>query len=431
MLPEGPPFGRLKIDEVFVEYDGPQLFSCSDDREPSRHFLVVHAPSTADADNWLYVLITAQRLKDVASGKVALHEAFSQPQDGEIHIVAFASDRTFKVETTSPAKMSEDWFPMAGERLGDAEALFDAVEISNDVRIDTPEQLPSFMREPAPMWEMSREVTEYLKGLKTSVVEASRHTGRSVVDVIFKPPGDRSEMPAGALGSFLISIQNVVEALVPPTGGKKGIPTSEFTRLDVLPAFPGSFGIRLDTYDASLFPEPRMIEALQRMTALLASSSDHNALQGLLREYGKHASSKYRVFIQAMEKSDSDVSVEIGIPNEEVVQFTSLTRKEISRLARFLKTDSAATEETILFKGQLVGITIPKKLFALVDEENDKKNIVSGRIADTALAFMHGTIIGDRYEANVTAITDLNEATGVERTRYILNSLQPVVDPST
>lgn len=275
------------------------------------------------------------------------------------------------------------------------------------------------------MWEMSPEVKEYLKSRKTSVAEAARRTGRSIMDVIFKPPFDLSEMPAGALGSFLISIQNVVEALAPRPTSKRGVPASALTRLNVLPAFPGSFGIRLDTQDASLFPEPRMIEALHRMAALLSSSSDHSSLQNLMREYGQHASSKYRVFVQALGKSDSDVSVEIGIPNEETVRLTSLTRGEISRLARFLRTDSAATEEIIFFKGQLVGVTIPKKFFALEDDEQ----IVSGRIADAALVSMNGKTIGERYEANITAITDLNEATGEERTRYVLNSLQPVGEP--
>jgi hypothetical protein len=421
VLPEGTPFGHLKIDEVFVEYDGPQLFSCSDESVSPRHFLAVHAPATTDADNWLYVLIDTQRLKNVASGKVTLHEAFSRPQDGTIHVVAFAPDHTQKITTTSPAELPDDWFPMAGERLGDVELPLDTAEVSYDAWVDTPEQLPAFLRQPAPMWEMSDEVKEYLKGRKTSVAEASRKTGRSIMDVVFRPLGDRSEMPAGALGSFLISIQNVVAALAPPAG-KRGVPASELTRLDVLPAFAGSFGVRLDTHDWRLNPDPRMIEALHRMTALLSSSTDHSALQNLLREYGQHASSKYRVFIQAMEKSDSDVSVEIGIPNEEAVHLTSLTRIEVSKLAGFLRIDSAATEETILFKGQLVGVTIPKKFFALEDDEQ----IVSGRIADAALASMNGKTIGDRYEANITAITDLNEVTGEELTRYVLNSLQPV-----
>ena len=231
-------------------------------------------------------------------------------------------------------------------------------------------------------------------------------------------------MPAGILGSFLTSAQNVVEALAPPLPtGAKGPSALELSRLDALPAFPGSFGIRLDAHEASLFPNPRLIQSLQRMAELLSASPNRDAIRHLLKEVGQRAASKFRLFVQALERSDSDVAVEIGIPNHPEFGGASLTRKEVYDLAEFLKAEVSSIEETFTFQGQLVGVTLPNKFFAL--EYDDR--IVSGRIADAALAAMLGTVIGNRYHANITAITDINDATGIERTKYILNSLEPVL----
>ena len=144
-------------------------------------------------------------------------------------------------------------------------------------------------------------------------------------------------------------------------------------------------------------------------------------MRGLLKEIGHRAAARFRLFVQALERSDSDVAVEIGIPNEPAVGGASLTRQEVYNLAEFLKAEAASTQETFTFRGQLVGVTLTQQIFALEDDDR----IVSGRIADAALAAMFGTVIGNRYDANITAITDINEATGVERTKYILNSLEP------
>ena len=433
MLPVGTILGRLKIDKVFIEYEGPQLFACSDDRKRRRHLLAVHAPKTEDGDNWLYVYIGVRRLKKVADGTVELHAAFSQPEDGNIRVVCFGADKIPTVRVVKASQVRDDWLPMRGEHLGEHSAgdnyatellppedyLLEAV-----ADIIARDELPIIFRIPAPMWEFDPVVIDYLRKMRTPVTEASRRTGRVVFDVIFKPRGDRAEMPARALGSFLVSTQNVVEALTPPLPlGAKGVTASELARLDALPAFPGSFGIRLDTRDANLFPDPRIIQALDRMAALLSTAEDRNGLRSLLKEVGHRAASRFRLFVDALAKSDSDIAVEIGIPNRPDVGGASLSRREVHALAEFLKAEAAATEETFTFRGLLVGVTIETKYFALEDDER----IVSGRIAETALASMFGRVIGSLYDANITVITEINEASGNEKNRYILNSLEPVV----
>jgi len=420
VLPEGTSLGRLKMDEVFVDYEGPQLFSCSDDRKRPRHLIAMHAPATEGQDNWLYVYIGIRRLKDVTAGRVTLHAAFSQPQDGKVHVASFRPNGDVTVQPRLASEVQDDWFPRRGERLGDPG---DASAPAEDVVLGNAEQLPSILRTPAPMWEMSPAVINYLRGMRTPVSEVSRRTGRSVMDVVFRPQGDRSEMAAGTFGGFLLSAQGALEALAPPPPmGIKALAASELTRLNALPVFPGSFGVRLDAQDASLFPDSRLVLALKRLATLLASSGDHAAMRALLKDCGQRGAWKFRTFALALGRSDADVSVEIAIPNEPPISVASLTRDQLSGLVEFLKIEAASAQETLTFRGRLVGFIQKTKFFAL---ENDER-ILSGRIAPAALPSMRGKVIGAQYDAGITAITDMNEATGLERTKHILNSLDLV-----
>ena len=177
MLPEGTILGRLKIDEVFVDYHGPQLFSCSDHRARPRHLLAVHAPKTEAGDNWLYVYIGLRRLKKVAQGKVDLHAAFSQPENGKIQAVCFMANGATYVRAVKVFQVPDDWLPMQGERLGDpgaADLLSGDEQPEEPSDVSDPDELPSVLREPAPMWEFDPRFIDYLRKKRTPVDEASR-----------------------------------------------------------------------------------------------------------------------------------------------------------------------------------------------------------------------------------------------------------------
>ena len=425
MLPVGTKLGVLRLREVFVDYDGPQLFSCSD--QAGRHLIAVHAPATSEGDNWLYAYISRHRLQSVRAGLTSLRQAFAQPEDGRIQIVVFDFEGMARVKTVIPGELSDNWYPHDSERLGDLDedqlVEGELLPYANAWNGDISPDIPDFLRNPAPMWEVSPELLNFLRTRRTPVSEVARRTGRSVVDLVFKPPFDRSEMPASVLGNLLLAAQGAVEAFAPPLApGSKGMGARELSRLDALPVFPGSFGLRLDAHEANLVPNPRLVEALQRLVSLLAAAGDPAKVRVLLRECGPGAAMKFRSFAQAIEKSDADLSVEVGIPFTEETSSAQVSRRDVAQLVELLNSEAALSQETFVFRGQLVGVTLGTKFFALEDDER----IVSGRIAEAALASMFGKTIGDHYDANITAITDISEVTGRERTRNILNGLEPI-----
>ena len=95
VLPEGTVLGELQMIEVFEYFDGPRLFSCRNNSDV--RFLAVHADE-GEVDTWLYVPVSERRLEALRVGRVDLHTAFANPEDGFTYLVSF---RGSSVEATA------------------------------------------------------------------------------------------------------------------------------------------------------------------------------------------------------------------------------------------------------------------------------------------------------------------------------------------
>lgn len=422
MLPRGSILGDLRITEVLIEYDGPQMFVCSD--EIGRIFLCVHVVPTKMLDNWLYVQVTLTRLADVKLGDITLREAFSKPEAGNAFLVSFDAAGRSEVDLLAPQDINEAWLPEVGERLGETLRQEIAESLSqdySDLEAIFTAELPSELRNPSPMWELDPIVMRFLKAHRTPVAEVARRTGRSVVDLIIHREGMRTDLPVVALGNLLLATQRVVDGLVPVIASSGRGSQRPSARLDAIAFFPSSFGIRIDSHDASLFTQPSIVAALERLVVLCSTVSDTSALRKLLIEFGPKAALQFRSFAQAVTNSNGSLTLEVGTPGEEDSSTASVSRAQVSNLLEFLKNEASQFVESVDFRGRLVGVSLKTKFFRL---ENDEDNTnVSGRISDEFLAYMNGKTIGVIYQARLNAITDLNESTGEERTRYILLSM--------
>jgi hypothetical protein len=426
MLPVNTSLGELSIDEIFIEYDGPQFFSCRDGE--GRRLLAVHAPSTDDKDNWLYVYISPERLSLLRAGAVSLRDAFYMPEGDTLELVSFLPRGEVEVSKRHPSNLPDDWLPDEGERLDDW-VLFppesNTVQVLEGTlsRSALTEELPEFLRSPAPMWEISPEVLEYLHARRTPVAVAAARSGRLVLDLVIKKGTQRTDVPVFALGNLLTSAQGVVEAFtLTVPGDRTTAAVREAARLDAVAAFPSSFGIRLDTHQSALFPDPSLVQALNRLMDLLAVGNDPASLREILRDLGPRPALRFKGFARAMAKSDADFAIEVGIPGDMVARRAELSRSQVNKLVELLNIEVQQAEQFLKFRGKLVGVSLRTRFFRLEDDETS----FSGRIDDRYLPSMHGKTIGGLYDAAILILTDLNDATGEESERHILTSLDPV-----
>jgi len=109
MLPTGTHLGDLTLDEVIVEYDGPQIFSCSNDS--GQRFIALHIPPSADGDNWLFIPASRERISSVITRAISLRKAFSEPEHDLVHIVTYSAAGLASAKTMPAQSIPNSYLP--------------------------------------------------------------------------------------------------------------------------------------------------------------------------------------------------------------------------------------------------------------------------------------------------------------------------------
>jgi hypothetical protein len=114
-LPEGTAMGRLEIINVYINYDGPRLFSCRNDFDV--RFFGVFADEDDFADRYLFAAADQTRFREVEAGHVPLWEAFNNPSWGQLFVYEVTPGGSTSLEAVDPLNVDPDWFPDAEARL--------------------------------------------------------------------------------------------------------------------------------------------------------------------------------------------------------------------------------------------------------------------------------------------------------------------------
>lgn len=105
--------GNFRVLEVYIEWNGPRLYSCIDDM--SRLVLVSWIEDKGLASRWWYVPISKRRLEDVRRGVVDISSAIRLPE-GALY-VATATGERIEFCSVRLAEVDPSDFPLPGDRL--------------------------------------------------------------------------------------------------------------------------------------------------------------------------------------------------------------------------------------------------------------------------------------------------------------------------
>jgi hypothetical protein len=110
----------VKYEEVFLYYDQPVLFTVRNVVEDLL-FLVVFADSSELFQIWLMAPVSEERMKQIKLGCVDLHDAFSNPEDGRVHVVIESMYWRYPARAISVKSelIPDKCLPDRGERLND------------------------------------------------------------------------------------------------------------------------------------------------------------------------------------------------------------------------------------------------------------------------------------------------------------------------
>ena len=266
-----PILGKLEIVETYAYYDQPVLFSC---KNAAGHlYLVVAADENDQYDTWFYAGVSTERLNHIRSGAIDLHDAFADPEDGFLFqaIAPYNDQNPLWIEPVQPSQISEDMFPISGERL-------------------------NFKTKTLPTLSNSEEEA---KSKRQEILNLTLN-----FDGVF-----RTEAPVAILGKIFGKLQDVINAI-----GMICVQSQRITedikskmQISLLEVGAGSFDIRLaSTKTVDLLNHSDFGDAIEEFLKLLKAGSNQDKLKMLLERLKSRVAKDYTAFLKSLNESVVD-----------------------------------------------------------------------------------------------------------------------------
>lgn len=390
-LPEGSILGRLRLDQVYEFYDTPRLFTVVN--EVGNLLLGLSVVENSEQDAWLYIPMSAERLRTIEAGTLDIRTAFSMPETERVFYV-WLDHETGRVTVDDRASTSLD-----RSLLPDDEAFFI-------------EPVPQAVEQLAPVLDLA----------------AQRH--RETVRLALRFPGlSQKEAPSRSLGLVLTTFQELTAALAQSVRGEataRGrIPPDILTasELRVIDTFAASFGVELAAAQiGDLFGGSVAGDALNAMSDLIRAGSGAEELGLLLADLKPRVASKYRSFIETMIDVGAGVQIDWGSPQEGRGATHDLSQDALRQIASTIALVDSSFTTTYMIRGTLIGLNSRTRSFELEDSLNRQR--VSGRLEQGRFPDDQEFVINAVYTATIRETVEVSGLTGDESMTRVLVSLE-------
>ena len=397
LLPANTVLGELRLTEVYVDYDGPRVFSCR--ALTGQDFVAGWAEDGADYDAWLYLPISPARLAMVRSGGISLREAFERPE-GLVYRVVQHVDEALPdlVEPLPGSRLLDEWLPEPDFRL----------EL-------TTHTLPP-MDPPAELLARARQ--------------ESRARMRIEIDL---PNYSRSEAPTRRVGELLLSTQSLYDNIglalleaAPPQAGRFPEHVALQTATDVVGLAAASLVIEIASNQTDdLFGDSVFARITEKVVGLLNPRLERNELVEELSELRARGARSFRTFVKSLADTGGSVSM-AGAGSATGYVDQALSADAIASLYRILS--SVVPEEVLEIRGpmRLYAANLESHRFGALDETANER--YEGRISKRALPRVDHAELNAVYEMLIIDERTIDEGTGETKASYTLEQLTPAGD---
>ncbi len=417
-----PSGGPLRIEEVYIDYDGPQFFVTRNNG--GSHFLGLHTLSPPNSDIWLYVRASAARVSDIARGEVSIRDAFSAPEYGKVAWHEIYLDPNLELPEQVfwrfSNEISEDYLPDVDSYLVVPQA--DTQDSKSAVSRSSESIQTVVRRAHTPMWEFDPAVVDILRSYKTPAHISASITNRSVIDLSFSVNKSRTDFPARSLSAVLGVTQSLIDSLAmdpsdSSNGGSSSASLRGRTALDAVATFPSSFGLRLEANQGDMAENGPVEVALRRLEVLLRAINDPASMQIALKSISKRAQNHFKAFSKAVASGKADLKLETAYPRQDASTKILVSKIDIDWLTSFLDLEVNAAERRFPFKGRLLAVSLRSKFFLL---QGDDGTEIAGRITKDCLIKINEKRVNVEHIADILEVTEVSEATGDETHKYYL-----------
>ncbi|MGV9938780.1 DUF6575 domain-containing protein [Streptomyces sp. NPDC003401] len=397
-MPRDTILGELKMQESYVYYDGPRVFSCTSLTDQT--FLAAWAEEGDEGDEWLYVPVSQARLDMVRSGGIPLRTAIESPE-GFIFQVSLPHDvgRDDIVKPIRVGDIPEEWLPEPDFAL--------------DIQTHT-----------LPLAE-SGEVIE------SKAKQESRTRLRLHVSL---PQFARSEAPARGIGGLLLVTQSVYDnvgySLTEENPSPRGRIPSEVaaqTAISVVGAAASSFVLEMASNELDdLLGDSLFAQTTSKVLELLDLKLEYSDLSAKLAEIKPRAAKSFRSMVEKLAETGGDVTLAAAGTR---LPYTA-RKLPASKLDEFAKTLKRLVPEDqveeVRRRMRLYKIDTERRTFGFRDESMDPVVDYEGAIDDAAWPQASHATVQENYDVLILGTTVIDETVGERKTTYRLMQVSPV-----
>jgi hypothetical protein len=345
-------FGKLVIEETYLDFDGPRLFIAVN--AVGQRYVVNCLDIDEDREHWVLTPVSDRRLGALRDGEIDLRTAYTNPELDRVYTIV-TSPKGDLLKSAITLSLTEDMLPNPG-------ALLPVVSKSASPLVNAP-----FL---------------------------ARTLNANIVLLRLFPKSTKHEAPAESVGDILAAFAAFLreklqrsyreaEAMIGQVANAAALAIPE---VNVVGAFAGSLGVEF----AVRGDEARIMDALRSAVGDLASVSNLEELYGRMNEAGDAEVSSMRKFLSRLSDAKSDLSVEAASISDDVPVRAELTLKKVRRGVRQLRKSDAKAEPVFLtLEVTLVGINLRAKTFEvrrISDDEQFKGTLNAEVFSDVSKA---------------------------------------------
>lgn len=392
-LPKKTPMGELELFELFEFYDVPRLFSAKS--KTGALYLGLSIFDDYEDFEWLYVAISADRIKELINQRLCLHTVFSKPENGFLFKIHTNINGDVKFEYILPEQLSADDLPVPNTKL---------------------------------------KVESSTKSYGLGEIDprlAALSSARETFNIHLYPWDTKlPELSTRNFGNILVSTQELIDALgqvcendEPSVKGSIAADILQKTKLNTCQIFEGSFGVQFKSANVSdLFDESLASKAINEFLGLLSAEDDEDNLSNKLHLLKGRVASKYRRLLKEVNSLGSGIKFEWGSPNSVYGGQFELTKAQVEKAHSIVDSIDIQMSEAVEVKAKLIGLNVRTKRYEILGFENDER--FSGKVAQETLSDIEHAVINNNYTATLKKIIETKSSSGDEAVKWVLVGLK-------
>lgn len=396
-LPQFTRFGQLELLEIYEYYDKPLLVSCQN--AVDRLFLAVLIEDEPEYEKWLFSEMSKIRFENIRSGRIDLHEAYSDAELGFVYSAMIFTDQSQHhiFEIINIQDLTEDMLPQKGQFI--------------QIHTETKEK--------------------FRESLTQKAVQGKRTYLRLHLEF---PNIFRTEAPVRPLAQILSTTQELISSIGQEqknAATERGlIPVNIMAGNELLVSGvgPGSFEVELVSAQlVDLFNESDIENSILEFVNLINLGSDADKLKEKVKQLKHRAAKNYHDFLGSISEVIDQLTVEWASPKENHSGHAEISATTAKIAMQIIELTDKEEKADIVVEGKLTGANIRLKTYEILSKDSTS---YIGKISDQVTSQVNGSIIGDWYRAQIRQITSYKIAEDKPEIKYELIGLIRISPPS-